>query len=132
MDCTPKNFPYKCFYNEDKNEIYSFYRTGQSFIIDANECSQYSYDRMTDMDLGQMFLIFNTALIARSSSDILFFKIEKDDEGKREWKQYKMLEVRGFIYYIKGNVRIQITTDENIYFYLIDKKTFMPILENVM
>lgn len=87
---------------------------------------------MTDMDLGQMFLIFNTALIARSSSDILFFKIEKDDEGKREWKQYKMLEVRGFIYYIKGNVRIQITTDENIYFYLIDKKTFMPILENVM
>jgi hypothetical protein len=62
---------------------------------------------MTEMDLGQMYLVYNTALIARSSSDILFFKIEKDEETEeRKWKQYKMLEVRGFIYYIKGNVRI--------------------------
>lgn len=87
---------------------------------------------MTDMDLGQMYLIYNSALIARSSSDILFFKIEKDDEGLRTWKLYKTLEVRGFIYYIKGNVRIQITTDDRIYFYLIDKETFEPIFENVM
>jgi len=43
-----------------------------------------------------------------------------------------MLERRGFIYYIKGNIRIQITTDEKIFFYLIDKETFEPILENVM
>lgn len=88
---------------------------------------------MTEMDLGQMYLVYNTALIARSSSDILFFKIEKDEETEeRKWKQYKMLEVRGFIYYIKGNVRIQITTDDKIYFYLICPNTFMPILENVM
>jgi len=80
-----------------------------------------------------MYLLYNTALIARSSSDILFFKIEKDeDTEERKWKQYHMLEVRGFIYYIKGNVRIQITTDEKIYFYLIDKETFEPNLENVM
>ena len=43
-----------------------------------------------------------------------------------------MEEIRGFIYYIKGNVRIQITTDDKIYFFMIDKETFMPILENVM
>ena len=36
------------------------------------------------------------------------------------------------IFYIKGNIRIQITTDEFIYFYLIDKETLMPTLENVM
>jgi len=36
------------------------------------------------------------------------------------------------IYYIKGNVRIQITTDQKIYFYLIDTKTLEPVLENVM
>ena len=36
------------------------------------------------------------------------------------------------IYYIKGNVRIQVTTDEKIFFYLIDRKTLMPTLENVM
>ena len=40
--------------------------------------------------------------------------------------------MRGFIYYIKGNVRIQITTDDKIYFYKIDKTTLMPELENVM
>lgn len=53
-----------------------------------------------------MYLIYDSALIARSSSDILFFKIEKDEDGVREWKQYKILNIRGFIFYIKGNVRI--------------------------
>lgn len=49
-----------------------------------------------------------------------------------KWKQYKVIEARGFIYYIKGNIRIQITTDEKIFFYLIDQETLEPILENVM
>jgi hypothetical protein len=40
--------------------------------------------------------------------------------------------MRGFIYYIKGNVRIQITTDAKIFFYLIEKDTLKPILENAM
>jgi hypothetical protein len=82
-----------------------------------------------------MYLVYNSALIARSSSDILFFKIEVDEDSEektRKWKQYDMLEVRGFIYYIKGNVRIQITTDDKIYFYLIEKETLKAVLENVM
>jgi hypothetical protein len=45
---------------------------------------------------------------------------------------YETINSRGFIYYIKGNIRIQITADDKIYFYLIDKKTLMPTLENVM
>ena len=45
---------------------------------------------------------------------------------------YKVINCRGFIYYIKGNVRIQITTDTKIFFYLIDKDTLQPIMENVM
>ena len=55
-----------------------------------------------------MYLVNNKALIARSSSKVLFFKIFKDeeDESKKEWKQYRELEVRGFIYFIKGNKRI--------------------------
>jgi hypothetical protein len=52
MDCTEKNFPYKCFFNEEKKEIYSFYRQGQAFIIESKDCSKYSLDRMTEMDLG--------------------------------------------------------------------------------
>ena len=93
---------------------------------------------MTDQDLGQMYLINNKALIARSSSKIVFFKIvEEEDENdptkmNKFWKQYNQLDVRGFIYFIKGNKRIQITTDDKIYFYLIDPETLMPELENVM
>lgn len=40
--------------------------------------------------------------------------------------------MRGQIHYIKGNIRIQIVTDELINFYIIDKTTFEPILENIM
>ena len=54
-----------------------------------------------------MILVYNSALIARSSSDILFFKIEKDEDTEEKvWRQYKVIEKRGFIYYIKGNIRI--------------------------
>mmetsp|Transcript_2923 Transcript_2923/g.4511 ORF Transcript_2923/g.4511 Transcript_2923/m.4511 type:complete len:194 (-) Transcript_2923:3193-3774(-) len=133
LDCTRKNFTYKCFYNDERNEIYVFYRQGQSFIINADNPSDFVLDKMTDMDLGQMYLVYNNALIARSSGDILFFKIVKDeDTEERKWVLYNTIELRGFIYYIRGNVRIQIVTDEKIYFYMIDKDTLEPILDNVM
>lgn len=54
-----------------------------------------------------MVLYDGEALIARSSSKVLFFKQEKDlMTGVKEWKQYHSIRVRGFIYYIKGNIRI--------------------------
>jgi hypothetical protein len=63
----------------------------------------------------------------------VFFKRELDQITKRNvWKQYHQLDKKGFIYFIKGNVRIQVTMDEKIYFYLIDPVTLMPNLENVM
>jgi hypothetical protein len=40
--------------------------------------------------------------------------------------------MRGAIYFIRGNVRIQITTDEKVFFYGIDKETLLPSLDNVM
>ena len=80
-----------------------------------------------------MYLINGRALIARSSSQILFFKIERDMfTGKRSWVNYNRLNHRGMIYFIKGNKRIQVTTDKQIFFYVIDPETFEPILENVM
>jgi len=88
---------------------------------------------MIDRDLGQMFLVFNHALVVRSSSEILFFKIMWDEmEQKKRWQLYKVLPHRGFLSFMNGNIRIQVITDEKIYFYLIDKETFMPTLENVM
>ena len=90
-------------------------------------------EQICSRDLGTMYLINEECLVARSSGDILFFKQEVNEITELlEWKQYLVIPARGFIYYIKGNVRIQITTDEKIYFYLIDKDTLMPTLENVM
>ena len=129
MQCNRMNFPYKSFYNPEDNVIYCFYRQGQAFTIDADDPANCRVERMTDKDLGQMYLFNNKALIARSSSTVLFFKIiaDEDDPEEKSWQQYHMLNIRGFIYFIKGNKRIQITTDDNIYFYLIDLETFEPI-----
>lgn len=33
LDTSNKNFPYKCFYSEEKDQIYVFYRQGQAFSI---------------------------------------------------------------------------------------------------
>lgn len=102
-----KNFPYKAFYNDDLNEIYLFYRQGQSFIMKPETPQDYLLDKVTDLDLGQMYLVYNQALITRSSDLVLFFRIIKNDvTGRREWKHYNTIHARGFIYYIKGNVRI--------------------------
>ena len=62
-----------------------------------------------------------------------FFKIEVDEEdGSRHWKLYHSINKRGFIYFIRGNVRIQIITEDLIFFYTMDKETLLPTLENVM
>lgn len=75
-----------------------------------------------------MVMIQGEALIVRSSSRILFFK----QTNKNNWELYHQLKLRGFIYFTKGNDRIQITTDELVYFYTIDKETFDPALENCL
>ena len=36
------------------------------------------------------------------------------------------------MFYIKGNIRIQIATEEKVYFYIIDLETLEPSLDNVM
>lgn len=48
MDTTMKNFPYKCFYNDDLQEIYSFYRQGQYFVVDRNNVAKYETGTCTD------------------------------------------------------------------------------------
>lgn len=80
LDCSIKNFPYKSFYNPDKAQIYSFYRQGEAFIINPDEPGEYKFEKMTDQPLGQMVLVYNEALIVRSSTKILFFKQVKNLE----------------------------------------------------
>ena len=88
---------------------------------------------MTDAELGSMYLVYNQALVASTSDLVSFYKIVVDEEdGTRKWELYHSIARRGFIYFIRGNVRIQIITDEKIYFYTMDKETLLPTLENVM
>jgi len=90
-------------------------------------------EQIIDKDLGQMYLVNGKALIARSSSQILFFKQVTDEFTlEKAWQIYWTLNIRGFIYFIKGNKRIQICTDKKIFVYLIDPSTFEPKLENVI
>ena len=46
--------------------------------------------------------------------------------------QYAQLDHKAMIYFIKGNIRVNICTDDKIYFYRIDNDEFEPRLENVM
>jgi hypothetical protein len=102
-------------------------------VINADDLTDYRYEQMTDLDLGQMVMIQGEALIVRSSSRVLFFKEMTNAETHRtSWQLYHQLKLRGFIYFMKGNDRIQITTDELVYFYLIDMETFEPALENCL
>ena len=85
---------------------------------------------VTKADMGQMFLLFDKALVCRSSTSIVFFK--KDPETDR-WEEYhRIKDLRGTIFFTKGNIRIQITTEKRVHFYIIDKETLEPKLENVM
>ena len=80
-----------------------------------------------------MYLIYDKALVVRCSSQVLFFKIVMDELTQREkWVNYHTIDIGGFIYYIEGNVRIQITTNNKIFFFLMDLETLIPKLENVM
>lgn len=130
QDCTILNFPIKSFYSRVTQNCYTFYRQGHAFTINAQTPAECKCEKITDADLGDMYLLFDQALVVRSSSSILFFKID-DESGL--WKEYhRFPKMRGQIYFIRGNIRIQVTTDEMIYFYKIDKETLIPDLENCM
>ena len=129
-NCSEMNFPIKSFYSSITNCVYTFYRQGQCFTVNTSNTTECKFEQLPLNDMGTMYLLFEKALVVRSSSTILFFKI---DEETGLWKEYHRIpNMRGEIYFIKGNMRIQITTDSKIYFYMIDKKTCEPTLENVM
>ena len=74
-----------------------------------------------------MYLIYNKILVSRSSSEIVFFKLIIDElNGERLWFHYHTIPIRGFIYFMKGNSRVQIIDDLKIYFYSINNETLEP------
>jgi len=78
-------------------------------------------------------MVDETALIVSSSDQILFFKLQYDEVTKEtNWINYNTIHTSGALFFIKGNQRFQITTNDEIYFYLVDFTTYEPTLENVM
>lgn len=102
-------------------------------VINTDETEDYFMDQIVKKDLGQAFIYDRTALIVRSSHQILFFKLQWDKNlEKKRWKTYHKLDIMGLCVYQKGSDNMQIANEDKIYFYRLDYETHMPILENVI
>ena len=69
------------------------------------------YDDISDLDLGEMFLWKNKALVVRSSTTVLFFKYEEDKHQERlRWILYHQIrmECSAFIAGSSKNANFQI------------------------
>ena len=73
-----------------------------------------------------MYLIYNNFLMAKSSCEILFFKLQPKKKYKGaldsphvelEWVKYHSIDINGFIYYRVGDSKFQLITDKLVYFY---------------
>lgn len=128
--CSSLNFPIKTFFSEYTENYTTFFRQGHCVTRDGNAEEETRVEKITEADLGSMYLLFEKTLITRSSSSILLFKI---NEETGHWEEYHRInKMRGQIYFIRGNIRFQVVTDESIYFFLVCPKSLMPTLENVM
>jgi len=77
------NFPIKSFYSLVTGDCYTFYRQGHGITANAKDPAKSHLERLSEADFGSMYLLFDQALVTRSSNSILFFKI---DEETGEWK----------------------------------------------
>ena len=57
--------------------------------MEVEDPSKSNVEKITDNDLGNMYLLFDQALVTRSSNSILFFKI---DEETGFWTQYQKFD----------------------------------------
>ena len=72
-----------------------------------NQLEDYRLEQITEREVGQMVLVYDQALIVRSSTKIQFYKqVFNQVTETKEWKLYHELNVRGMIYFCKGNIRI--------------------------
>jgi hypothetical protein len=77
IKCTKLNFPVKSFYSEKTGNCTTFYRQGYCVTVNAKTMES-SWERIIEADLGAMYLLFDAALVTRSSSSILFFQIDPE------------------------------------------------------
>jgi hypothetical protein len=143
------NFPFKSFYDDDKDRVYIFYRQGQSYTVSPKRPNKILKQQIWDYDLGQMYLVNNKILMVKSSCEIVFFKHQATKEYARDgpidqpnnvlrWVKYHTIDITGFIFHFQGDERFQLITDKLVYFYIFDEAedgvepNFIPRLEATM
>jgi hypothetical protein len=110
-ETTKLNFPLRSFYNSELDEVYTFYRQGHAVCQGGHPNAQKRVEKITNADLGQMVLVYEKALISRSSNSMIFFKKAKlptdEDDEPAKWHQYcELNDKRGTLFFIRGNIRI--------------------------
>jgi len=102
-NCTPRNFPLEAFYSITHAKCYIFFRQGQCITIDGEpqNIQDSIVEKVSTKVFGDMFLIYDEIMAIRSNNAILFLKKVKD-----KWIEYHSLELRGNIFFCRGNVRI--------------------------
>ena len=87
-----------------------------------------------EQDLDSLFLVFDRVLACISSGNMLFFSLDVLDADEEEiwnrWELYHTIEERqGQIYYNQKSRSINVVTEQTIFFYDIDPKTFAVVDE---
>ena len=104
------NFPFKSFYDDDKDRVYIFYRQGQSYTVSPKRPNKILKQQIWDYDLGQMYLVNNKILMVKSSCEIVFFKHQATKEFASDgpidqpnnvlrWVKYHTIDITGFIFH---------------------------------
>jgi L-ribulose-5-phosphate 3-epimerase UlaE len=84
-----------------------FYRQGQTFSIKIDNIEDPYYDKMTEKDLGNMYMFNNECLMVSSSNILQFFVKEWDDvTEQRRWNFHHTINIRGFIFYNSATKRL--------------------------
>jgi hypothetical protein len=58
--------------------VTTFFRQGNCITVNAENIEETRWEKITEADLGSMYLIFEEVLVVRSSGSILFFKLGED------------------------------------------------------
>ena len=94
------NFPQQSYYDSFQQNVNCFYRQGNCITVDLKNYSTEGFkeQKMTNLDLGQLFLYQNEVLITRSSQQILFFRRMYDKkENVKNWQQYHSFQSKGLV-----------------------------------
>ena len=84
---------------------------------------------MTDCALSQIFNVYDKVIMVQSSLEVIFFKEQEvlvDEEMVLRWKPYFTIPEGGLIDFIKGGSHVQVTGNETIDVWSIDKETLEP------